>query len=217
MARRTEPLINSLADLMAYEAQVDRQLCGLDLTLERQTRYAQLGAHDAAPTYYFVLEELFAHCAFDEGTHLLDVGCSTGRVLAHFLRAGLPGQATGVELDPELAATAKSWTARYPNLHVLQANVLDLDLDAYTAYYLFNPFSASVLEQFIAAIERELTHPCTVIHMSDNGDTWHYLGRPGWTEVTSGLIESFRNARGYRVKAYDNAQHYTIWRHEPDM
>ena len=217
MARRTTPPINSLSDLLAYEAQVDKELCGVDLTYERQTRYAQMGAHDAAPTYYFVLEELFEHCAFDERSHLLDVGCSTGRVLAHFLRSGLPGQATGVELDPELAAVARAWTAPYPNLHVLQANVLDLDLDPYTVFYLFNPFSASVLERFIEAVELQVTHPCTVIHMSDNGDTWHYLGRPGWTEMATGTIESLRNARGYQVKAYENAQHYTIWRHEPDM
>ena len=216
MMRRAVPIIDSLADLLAFEAQVDRELTGIDLTYERETRYAQLGAHDAVPTYYFVLDELFAHCAFDEDSHLLDVGCSTGRVLAHFLRTGLPGRATGVELDPELAAVAQSWTARHPNLNVLQANALDLDLNPFTAFYLFNPFSTSVLQSFIEAIELQMTHACTVIHMSDNGDTWRYVGRPGWTEIASGRIQSLQNARGYQVKVYDDPQHYTVWRYDPD-
>lgn len=214
MARHTPYIITNEADLNAYESTIDLALCGVDLAYEHETRYAQQGAHDPTPTHYFILEELFKHCPLDKNTHLLDVGCSTGRVLAYYLRAGHPGQATGVELDPELAAIAQAWTARYPNLHVLQGNALDLDLSAYTIFYLFNPFSPGMLQRFIESIELQVSGTCTVIHTSDNGDTWHYVGRPGWTEVASGAIEHFRNARGYRVKVFDHPQHYTVWRYD---
>ena len=200
-------------DLVAWESALDVATCGVDLAAEEETRFKALGAHDPTPTHYFVLEEVFAHFAFDKRTRLLDVGCGAGRALAYFLHEGFPGHATGIELDPDLAAFAGSWAHRHPNLTVLQGNVLDADLGKYTDFYLFNPFDAGVLQQFIAAIEAQVTHPCTVVHMSDNGDTWWYVGRDGWTEIASGEIQRFRNARGYTVKMYENPQHYTVWRY----
>jgi hypothetical protein len=51
--------------------------------------------------------------------------------------------------------------------------------------------------------------------MSDNGDTWHYVGRSGWTELASGSIQYGHNTRGYPFTVYDCQQHYTIWCYEP--
>ena len=215
MARRRQSSVNNLSDLLAHDEEIDREVCGISLFDERETRYADQGAHDVSPTFYFVLEKLFEHFDFNDDTQLLDVGCSTGRVLAHFVRQGYPGHATGVELDPELAAKAASWIGGHANVSVIQGSALDVDLNRYTDLYMFNPFSPGVLQQFIETIEAELTHPLTVIHMSDNGDTWHYVGRAGWTELASGKIQNCRNARGYPFKAYDSPQHYTVWRYEP--
>lgn len=217
MARRDEALIRSEADLIAYDEAIDRAVCGISLVGPEKTSLADQGAHDPTPTPYFVLRQLFAPLAFDERSHLLDVGCSTGRVLAHFLRESYPGKATGVELDPQLAQVAQSWVARHPNLRVVQGSVLDLDLSEYTHFYLFNPFDASVLVQFIEAIEAQLEHACTVVHMSDNGDTWWYLGRPGWSELASGKIQHYRNARGFPVTIYEDPQHYTVWQYDPSV
>ena len=205
---------DNLDDLIAWEAALDRSISGISLADDRTTRFADQGAHDATPTYHFVLDELFGQVPFDAHTRLLDVGCSVGRVLAHFVWRGYPGEATGVELDPELATIAQAWSARHSHLHVIQGNVLDFDLGAYNLFYLFNPFAPNVLQQFIEAIEAQARTSCTLIHMSDNGDTWHYVGRPGWTELASGRIQHFRNARGRQVAAYDDPQHYTIWRYE---
>lgn len=215
MARRMERLIVNEADLLAWEAEIDTAICGFPLDEQLETRLAAQGAHDPTPTFYFILQELFRHYAFDEHTHLLDVGCGTGRVLAHFVRERLAGRATGIELDAQLAQRAAIWTRHYPQIDVLQGNVLDLDLNEFTDFYLFNPFDQGILQRFIEQLESQLAHPSTIVHMSDNGDTWHYVGRPGWTELASGSFQYFRNARGYHVKVYDHPQHYTAWRFDP--
>lgn len=216
MARREGALIRSEADLIAFDDLIDRSICGRTLAGPEKTRLAERGAHDPTPTPYFVLQQLFSYYSFDERSHLLDVGCNTGRVLAHFLREGYPGRATGVELDEELAQVAKEWTRAHPKLRVLQGDVLDLDLGEYTDFYLFNPFDSEVLVKFICSVEAQVHKPCTVVHMSDNGDTWWYQGRPGWTEVASGRIQYYRNARGFPVTIYEDPQHFTVWRYSPD-
>ena len=218
MAQRGQThIIRSEADLIASDDAVDRAVCGRSLACREKTRLAGEHAHDPTPTPYFVLEELFAHFSFSERSHLLDVGCSTGRVLAHFLRSGYPGRATGIELDPELAEAARAWTAAHPNLEALQGSVLDLDLSVFTDFYLFNPFDANVLQAFIAQIEEQVGHPCTIVHMSDNGDTWWYQGRAGWTELASGRFQDYINERGYPVTIYEDPQHFTVWRYTPSM
>lgn len=209
--------IYALADLLALDERIDREVCGISLEEPYQTHFAAQGAHDPTPTPYFVLDELFGFFEFDENSHLLDVGCGTGRVLAHFLRKGYPGKATGVELDPQLAYVASSWAERHQNLAVIQGNALELDLAPYTAFNLFNPFDPNVLQQFIEAVEAQVPRDCTVVHMSDNGDTWRYIGRDGWTQLATGAVTSYRNARGYHVKVYDTPQHYSVWRHEANL
>lgn len=209
------PTISNLTDLLAWEAAQDAALTGMTLDLQRTTNLADEGAHDPDPTPYFVLDALFGHYAFDEHSHLLDVGCGTGRVLAYYLRQGFPGTATGVELDAQLAQAAQFWTARHSNLEVLQGSALDLDFSRYTDFYLFNPFDQGVLQRFIEKLELEVTSPCTLVHMSDNGDTWRYVGRPGWTELASGTFQYAQNDRGFKIKVYDHPQHYTVWRYDP--
>ena len=214
MAKRTGRVISNLSDLLAWEAQIDQQTCGIALDEQLETRLADQGAHDPDPTPYFVLKDLFAHYSLDPDSHLLDVGCGTGRVLAHFLREGLPGRITGIELDPRLAAVAKAWSKDHDNICVLQGDALDLDLNGFSDFYLFNPFDPNVLQQFIEQVECQVTHACTLVHMSDNGDTWRYVGRDGWTEVSSGSVQFYRNERGYQIRVYDHPQHYTIWHYE---
>ena len=207
--------IGTAADLFANDETIDRFICDISLAAPGPTAHREEGAHDPTPTPYFILEELFGQFAFTAASHLLDVGCGTGRVLAHFLGSGCAGRATGIELDPALAATARSWTARHGNLAVLEGSILESDLSGYTDFYLFNPFDADVLVRFIRKVETEVRRPVTVVHMSDNGDTWWYLGRTGWTEVASGEFSGYVNASGQAVPVYAAPQHWTAWRFEP--
>lgn len=76
------------------------------------------------------------------------MGCGVGRVLAYAVEAGLPGHFTGVELDPALAARAQSWAGPFDQVDVAYGSALDMPLESFTHFYLFNPFDNNVLLAF---------------------------------------------------------------------
>lgn len=158
----------------------------------------------------------FSNLEFFDNSHLLDVGCGTGRVLSFFIQSNLPGKATGVELDPDIAACARTWTRRFENVDVLCDNALEMPLDAFTHVYLFNPFDTNVLMQFIMKVEAEARRPLTLVHMSDNGETYSYIGRSGWSLLRQGEFQSYQTATGRSFHVYDCPQHFSIWQFEPE-
>lgn len=202
--------------LFAADEQRDIAQCGVSLAEPGTTRFAKLGAHDPTPTPYFVLEDLFDGIAFADDSHLLDVGCGTGRVLSYFLEARLPGRATGIELDPDIAAFAAAWSKGRTNVNVVEGSALDIDLAPYSHLYLFNPFDTNLLKQFIMKVELEAARPLTVIHMSDNGETYSYIGRTGWSLLRQGEFQSYRSASGRRFHVYEHPQHFSIWSFDPE-
>ncbi|WP_419058165.1 class I SAM-dependent methyltransferase [Enorma massiliensis] len=207
--------IASKADLLAAEAARDIALCGRSLGEAAPVHpdLASAGAHEPTPTPYFVLEELLGKLGLTANDRLLDVGCGTGRVLA-YEASQLPCRATGVELDARLANIASSWAASFPQLDVIAGSVLDISLAPYTCFYLFNPFDTAVLTRFLDKAEREAARPFTLVHMSDNGESFAYLGRPGWRLVRSGSIQMFQTASGRSIEFYEFPQHFSVWRYE---
>lgn len=207
--------IASKADLLAADAARDVALCGraLDTAASVRSDLVSSGAHEPTPTPYFVLEELLGKLGLTADDHLLDVGCGTGRVLA-YAASRPPCRVTGVELDALLANIASSWAASSPQLSVIAGSVLDISLAPYTCFYLFNPFDTAVLTRFLDKAEREAARPFALVHMSDNGESFAYQGRPGWRLVRSGSIQMFQTASGRSIKFYEFPQHYSVWHYE---
>ena len=151
--------------------------------------------------------------SFERTDHLLDVGCGAGRVLAYAAATQLPCRVTGVELDGRLAARAASWTRGRDGLEVIAGSALDIPLGAYTHFYLFNPFDQVLLVEFLDRLEAQVRRSITLVHMSDNGESFAYLGRAGWIREREGSFYE-HPAGGFPVFGYP--QHYSIWRYVPD-
>lgn len=198
-------------EIRALDAQRDLKICGRFLEGPETSRFAADGAHEPTATPYFVLEAIFPRLGLSEESCLLDVGCGMGRALAFFADAGLPGRATGIELDPAIASQTAEWTAAFENLEALQGNALDIPFAPYSHFYLFNPFDNRILLEFISKVEAETTAPVMVAHMSDNGETYSYLGRDGWTLQEHGEFQDALSLPGPR-RFYEHPQHYSIWR-----
>ena len=56
--------------------------------------------------------------------------------------------------------------------------------------------------QFIMKIESEVRRPITLVHMSDNGETYSYIGRTGWSLVRQGEFQEYRTATGRAITVY---------------
>ncbi|MFR3451726.1 MAG: class I SAM-dependent methyltransferase [Collinsella sp.] len=137
------------------------------------------GACEPTPTPYWILDDLLG-IVFERTDRLLDVGCGAGRVLAYAVATQLPCRVTGVEPDGRLAARAASWTRGRDGLEVIAGSALDIPFGAYTHFYLFNPFDQVLLVEFLDRLEAQVRRPITLMHMSDNGESFAYLGRAGW-------------------------------------
>ena len=206
---------SNVEELFAADARRDVRVCGRSLAQPGPSRFAKEHAHEPTPTPYFILEDLLSDLGFSDDSHLLDVGCGTGRVLAYFADAGFPGRATGVELDPDLARGVRAWTQDFANLNVIEGSALEVSLAEYTHFYLFNPFDTVVLLDYLAEVEAQVTRPVTLVHMSDNGETYYYIGRDGWSLVREGAFQKHPDGKGRMFSVYEHPQHYSIWRFEP--
>lgn len=202
-------------ELLAADVERDRAVCGRSLACDVATSFGSMGAHDPTATPYFALDELLSGIGLGPESHLLDVGCALGRVLAYCVDTGCPARVTGLELDAGLARQAVSWASAYPNLEVRCGSVLDEPLAPYTHFYLFNPFDTAVLTRFLDRLEREARQTVTVVHMSDNGERHAYGARDGWRVLRQGSIQDHRLPSGGFVRVYAYPQTYTIWRYEP--
>ena len=207
----------SAVELAAADAALDAAATGGCLTAAADSALLAAGAHEPTPTPYFILDELLGGLGLGEGDRLLDVGCGSGRVLAYAAAVGLPCRVTGVELDARLASFATDWARRYEHLEVVCGSALDLPLGAYTHFYLFNPFDNDILLRFLDRLEGQAERSVVLVHMSDNGEGYSYLGRAGWALEREGEFYEHRDAGGSSFPVFGCPQHYSIWRFEPSF
>jgi SAM-dependent methyltransferase len=120
------------------------------------------------PSRFAALLEIWAKSpperAIDKYT-FLDIGCGKGRTL--LMAAALPfREILGVELDPNLARIAEENLAQSrdagltpPPTRILCADAANFDLpESPCLIYLYNPFTAVILERLLDRIEASLAH-----------------------------------------------------------
>jgi SAM-dependent methyltransferase len=134
------------------------------------------------------------------GKVMVDIGCGKGRFLC--CAAQFPfAKVVGVECDEELLSQGRR------NVSTLRHKCCEIDIvsclaeeysyEAGAFYYLFNPFSAQILERVVARIGRERTGPVVLVYSNplhddvlqhfpwlERYDSWG-RGRHGlWCEVS---------------------------------
>ncbi len=83
---------------------------------------------------------------------LVDVGCSTGRVINAWLHQGLTNRIIGIEIDHDVAARTRNRLRRFPNVEIVTGNAIEHLPEEGTIFYVFNPFGAPTM----AALEKRL-------------------------------------------------------------
>lgn len=188
----------------------DKRLCGCDLTRKRKVQVEGATAYN--PTVYWALDEIFKDTAFSANDHLVDVGCGMGRVIAYLLDKKFPGQLTGIEYDPYVAAVARKWMEKEKSgkVNLIEGDALKAQYDQYTILYLFRPFSEAFFKRMIIRLEEQLTHPIQLYYLTDYYSRQYLTGRPGWEMVSRRPIFT-----KYGLCLFASPQYFSIWKYRP--
>jgi SAM-dependent methyltransferase len=184
----------------------DRRIGGISLEAIKPSKFKALGAEATQSSDYRCLDRIRKQLALSPSDVLMDVGCGEGRVLTYFYLHRCKGKLLGVELDPDVAETARQRVAGCNGIEILSGNVLDHPewLEPVTVFYLFNPFNGKIFSKFIAALEKTVTHPIRLVYLFD-----YYGGyltdRPGWETLAD---ETMQRRGGEEA-------HYSIHRYTP--
>ena len=111
------------------------------------------------PLPYRSLFALARHLPLLPGDHLIDIGCGKGRVLCFFALRRVR-RCSGIEIRQDLAQdalrNARSLRGRRARIDVTRADAIEADIGDASVVYLFNPFSAEVMEPVLRKIENSL-------------------------------------------------------------
>lgn len=186
--------------------QDDCRMGGISVEERKPSRFAAQGAEAVQSSDYRCLDHIFAHhLPLTEQDTLLDVGCGEGRVLTYLHLQGCRAKLTGIELDPEVAETARR-RVQGTDIEVYSGDILQADalLAQTTVFYLFNPFNGKIFSKFVAKLEKTLRHPIRMAYLFDYYAEY-LAGRPGWQRLAK---ERFRRPGA------DDA-HYSVWQFTP--
>lgn len=189
----------------------DIWFCGSWLSRTREVNVD--GATAYAPTWYWALGEIFKDAEFTENDSFVDIGCGEGRVIAWLIHKRFPGQITGIEKDPDVAAIAKKWIAHCPNEHVklIEGDAMEQFYNDYTIMYLFRPFNEEFFKRLIQRVESHLTHPIHFYYLTDHYSRKYLTDRQGWTMIKRQYIW-----KKHGLYIFPVPQFYSIWLYTPN-
>lgn len=173
----------------------DRILGGISINKTKPSKYSECGAYATQSTNYCWLDKIFGDFPLPKDSVFVDVGCGEGRVLTYLYMRGFRGKMIGIELDPDVAETARLRTQKCSNIQIYNRNVLDAReiIQEATAFYLFNPFNEEILKDFIQLIEESCNHPVYLYYSNDlyrrvldKRNHWFILRRNAVKGPTSG-------------------------------
>lgn len=189
----------------------DKRICGMSLARFVPSRYSKThGATGSQSVPYRGLEEIFANIGSVSKGSLIDIGCGKGRVLAYLMSTGADISLTGVEIDPEIADTARKWSEGYPQIRVITGNAFELDYNEYTMLFMYRPMVADTFKEFIGMLEETLTHKVTLYYYADSESGYYLNDRRNWH-----LVSRHEIYKVHGLYIHREPQRYSIWTYDP--
>lgn len=149
------------------------------------SRYAQLGSLETSNNDYEALSHIFAN-RIKPSDVLVDIGCGKGRVINWWLHSGCRNRIIGIELDEEIANRTRQRLRKYKNVTIIAGDAIqNIPADG-TLFYLFNPFTADVMEAFKVHLMSlfDKDHDITILYYRCNSVDV-FRNDPAWiVEVT---------------------------------
>ncbi len=171
------------------ERHKDKKIGGIYLNGIKESKYKENGAYATQSTDYRCLKAIFKAFPLKENDVFVDVGCGEGRVLTYLYMQKFNGRLIGVELDSDVAATAKMRTKDCSNIEIFSKSILECEdiIKKATVFYLFNPFNGEILLQFVKKIEEVCEHPILLYYCNDLHKK-QIDGRQGWSILQRKMI-----------------------------
>lgn len=118
---------------------------------------ASLGASETSGVDYEQLAFLFdpKRVPIRPADVLVDVGCGKARVINFWLLSGFRNPMVGIEIKQSVALRARNRLRRFPNVTVIAGDAVTNLPPGATVFYLYNPFSRSVMERFKKQLEEQ--------------------------------------------------------------
>ena len=104
------------------------------------------------PSNIWMVRRMLAARPLNPGDVFVDVGCGAGRVLRWLVHQGYKNRLIGVDLDERMATMARQFLARFPNVEIIHADILQAIPHDTTVFYLYNPMDEPVLQLFKEAL-----------------------------------------------------------------
>lgn len=135
------------------EAILDFRMAGQRLTGVYHTEWEKdSGANPVQSSDYPLIRTAVAGGRLRRTDTIVDVGCGMGRFIGYLLLKGFSGPLIGIEIDKTYADFCASIFKGRPNVRIVNKNVLEVagGLPPESVLYLYNPFSAAVLDRFLS-------------------------------------------------------------------
>jgi|SRR5262245_5894679 len=117
------------------------------------------GANAVQSLPYYVIKDATDAVGVDPDDVLVDIGSGPGRVLNWWLSQGFRNRMVGIELDPDVAARARSRLRHFHNVEIVTGDAVALTPPEATVCFLSNPFNRDVMQLWHDAVVARTTTP----------------------------------------------------------
>ena len=190
----------------------DKKFCGQKLGVFVPTPFAKThGATGSQSASYPGLDVVLKDLVLTPDDSFIDIGCGKGRVLAYLLSKGYTRcRLTGVEINPQVAAIARSWSSKYKNVEIVEGDAFGLDFNDYKVLFMYRPMDRDAFFLFINLLEMTLTHEVKIYYYADGESGFYLTDRAGWHLLDRHDIYHVHGRYIHTVP-----QSYSIWKYTP--